>query len=113
MKYAKLIDGNLQPSPNPIFIDPYWIGNPTPEMLAEEGYKPVIYTDPPVVEPGYVAVHGWTETADEIVQTWTVEEEPITEEDALARYANEITGAEDETLVEATETLIKIVKEDN
>ena len=32
-------------------------------------------------------------------------------EDALVRYSNELTGAEDETLTEATETLIKIVKE--
>lgn len=35
------------------------------------------------------------------------------EEYALTRYANELTGAQDETLQEATETLIKIVKEEN
>ena len=39
-------------------------------------------------------------------------EVPITDEDALVRYANELTGEQDETLTEATETLIKIVKED-
>lgn len=33
-------------------------------------------------------------------------------DEALTRYANELTGAEDETLAEATETLIKIVKGD-
>ena len=74
--YAKLIDGNLQPAPNPIFIDPWWIGNPTPEMLIAEGYKPVIYTDPPETQPGYIAVPGWTENALEIAQVWTVEPEP-------------------------------------
>ena len=74
--YAKLINGNLQPAPNPIYIDPYWVGNPTPEMLTAEGYKPVIYTDPPTVEPGYVAVPGWEENVLEIVQVWTIEAEP-------------------------------------
>ena len=32
--------------------------------------------------------------------------------EALTRYSNELTGANDTTLEEATETLIKIVKED-
>ena len=76
MSYAKLIDGHISYSPNPIYIDPWWIGNPTPEMLIAEGYKPVIYTEPPTVEPGYAAVPGWTENALEIVQVWTVEPEP-------------------------------------
>lgn len=34
------------------------------------------------------------------------------EEAALVRYSNELTGAEDETLSDATETLLKIVKEE-
>ena len=105
--YAKLINGNLQPAPNPIFIDPWWIGNPTPELLIAEGYKPVIYTDPPEVEPGFVAVSGWEENVFEIVQTWTVEAEPVTEDEALTRFVNELTGQQDETLTEATESLIK------
>ena len=112
MTYAKLIDGELRFAPNPIIIDDRQIGNPPDEVYEAEGYKPVIYTEPPVVEPGYIAVPGWSETAEEIVQTWTVEEVPITEEEALVRYANELTGAEDETLIEATETLIKLKMED-
>lgn len=114
MRYAKLINGNLQLAPNPIYIDPWWIGNPTPEMLIAEGYKPVHYTEPPA-EPGegYQWVESWSETESEIVQGWVLVEVPITEEDALVRYANELTGAEDETLEEATETLLKIVKEGN
>lgn len=35
-----------------------------------------------------------------------------TEESALVRYANELTGSEDETLEAATETLIKKVMEE-
>lgn len=41
------------------------------------------------------------------------EPEPApTEEEALTRYANELTGGNAENIQEATETLIKIVKED-
>jgi len=47
------------------------------------------------------------------VQSWKVEEIPITDEEALTRYANSITGASDQTLVEAAETLITDrIKED-
>ena len=113
MNYAKLINGCLQPAPNPIYIDPWWIGNPTPEMLISEGYKPVVYTEPPETQPGFVAVPGWEENALEIVQVWTVEQVPITEEEALVRYSNELTGASDETLTEAAETLIKTIIEED
>ena len=73
--YAKLISGNLHPAPNPIYIDPWWVGNPTPEMLIAEGYKPVRYTTPPETQPGYIAVPEWEETKEEIVQTWTIEQD--------------------------------------
>ena len=112
MTYAKLINNNLVLASNPIIVGDRQIGNPPAEVYTAEGYKPVRYTDPPVVAEGYVAVPGWEETAEEIVQTWTVEQVPITEEEALVRYANELTGQQDETLTEATETLIKIVKEE-
>ncbi len=76
MKYGKIINGELILAPNPIIITDRQIGNPPGEVYEDEGYKPVRYTDPPVVEPGYVAVPGWEETAEEIVQTWAVEPEP-------------------------------------
>ena len=113
MNYAKLIDGNLVYAPRKLTVGDYTVYNPTPDMLIAEGYKPVVYTEPPQTEPGYVAVPSWTENVLEIVQVWTVEQVPITEEEALVRYANELTGAEDQTLEEATETLIKqIIEED-
>ena len=91
MNYAKLIDGNLVLAPNPVTIDGRRIGNPPAETLLALGYLPVIYTEPPTVEPGYVAVEGWTEEAGSIVQTWTVEEEPdeISEERAYRIIAGE------------------------
>ena len=76
MKYAKLNEGNLEFAPNPIIIDDRQIGNPSDEVYADQGYKPVTYTDPPETEPGYIAVPGWEETDNAIVQTWTIEEEP-------------------------------------
>lgn len=114
MKYAKLIDNYPQYAPNPILVGENWIGNPPGSVYEAEGYKSVHYTEPPT-EPteGYQWQETWSETATEIVQGWVLVEVPITEEEALVRYANELTGAEDETLLDATETLIKIVKEDN
>lgn len=114
MKYAKLINQYPQFAPNPIKHEGLWYGNPPGEVYTAEGYKPVVYTDPPT-EPGegYQWSETWSETATEIVQGWVLVEVPITEEEALVRYANELTGEQDETLTEATETLIKIVKEDN
>ena len=112
MKYGKLINNTLTLAPNPIIVADRQIGNPPAEVYTAEGYKPVRYTDPPVVAGGFVAVPGWEETAEEIVQVWTIEEVPITEEEALVRYSNELTGASDESLTEAAETLIKTIIEE-
>ena len=75
MEYAKLIDDEIVFAPNPIIVDDRQIGNPPGEVYAEQGYKPVLYLDPPETEPGYIAVPGWVETEENIVQTWTIEEE--------------------------------------
>ena len=112
MKYAKLIDGYPSYAPNPILHDGNYIGNPPGEVYEAEGYKAVRYTDPPVVAEGFVAVPGWEEQDEEIVQVWTVELAPVSEEEALVRYANELTGADDETLEAATERLIKMNMEE-
>lgn len=84
MRYAKLIDSAIHYAPNPILIGENYIGNPPASVYEAEGYKPVRYTDPPEVEPGYIAVPGWEEQDEEIVQVWTVEEEPDEVDDARA-----------------------------
>lgn len=85
MSYAKLINNDiLQFAPNPILVDGNYVGNPPGSIYEVEGYKPVVYTDPPTVEPGYIAVPGWDEEEDEIVQVWSIEEEPDEVDDARA-----------------------------
>ena len=49
----------------------------------------------------------------ELVELPPIEPEPLTDEEALTRFSNSITGASDQTLVEAAETLItERIKED-
>jgi hypothetical protein len=114
MNYAKLINNYPVFAQNPILHDGNYIGNPPGSVYEAEGYKPVQFNEQPT-EPGdgYQWVETWGETETEIVQDWVLVEVPISEEDALVRYANELTVAEDETLTEATETLIKKLKEGN
>lgn len=83
MTYAKLIDGYPQYAPNPILHNGSYIGNPPGAVYEAEGYKAVRYTDAPEVEPGYVAVPGWTETEDEIVQTWEIVEAEVDPAEAM------------------------------
>lgn len=114
MRYAKLINNSPSFAPNPILHAGLWHGNPPGSVYEAEGYKPVRFTEPPT-EPGegYQWSETWSETDTEIVQGWVLVEVPITDEDALVRYANELTGSADETLEEASENLIKIIKENN
>lgn len=84
MTFAKLIDGELVIAPKIVHYQGCVVINPDVEKLTELGYKPVTYTEPPQMEPGYVAVPGWEEQADEIVQTWGVEPEPDEIDDGRA-----------------------------
>ena len=85
MDYAKLIDGQIQFVSRKLAVGEYVVYNPTQEMFTEAGYKPISYTESLEVEPGYIAVSGWTETDEAIVQTWTIEPEgDIPHDEALA-----------------------------
>ena len=75
MRYAKLIDGAIQFAPRKLAVGEYVVYNPVADMLTEARYKPVQYTEAPEVEPGYIAIPGWTETEEAIVQTWSIEPE--------------------------------------
>lgn len=109
--YAKLISNFLVYAPNPILHNGLWYGNPPGEIYVSEGYKPVHFTEPPgQPDVGYKWAEKWVETETDILQGWEQVLVPITDEEALVRYTNEVTGADDETLLDATETLLKIGK---
>lgn len=66
---AKLINSELVPAPRAITIGQTHY-NPAPvSWLAENGYKPIRYTEAPT-EEGKYAVSHWEDTETEIVQTW-------------------------------------------
>ena len=94
MKYAKLINNFPVYAPNPILVDGAYIGNPPGEVYEAEGYKPVVYSDPPSDPPaGYQWVESWSEGDGNIVQGWVLEQY----EDIPADMAMEILfGGENE-----------------
>ena len=80
MKYAKLINNFPSYAPNPILIDGAYIGNPPGSVYEAEGYKPVVYSDPPGEAPaGYQWTETWSEEDGNIQQGWVLVE--ITELD--------------------------------
>lgn len=83
MTYAKLINNTLSLAPNPIHIGTRWRVNPPASVYEAEGYKQVRYTDAPAVETGFVAVPGWREDEDEIVQTWEIVEAEVDPAEAM------------------------------
>ena len=85
MKYAKFINNSVSYAPNPILIDGAYIGNPPGSVYEAEGYKPVVYSDPPGEAPaGYQWTETWSEEEGNIQQGWVLvavpPEEPSTEE---------------------------------
>jgi hypothetical protein len=112
MRYATLSNNQIHYAPNPIKVGDRVIGNPPDEVYIEQGYLPVIETDPPEAPDGYYYSPGWEEQDGQIVRVWVLEEMPITDEQALTRYANELTGQNDPDLLSAAETLIKQRLED-
>jgi len=106
MRYAKLINNQIHYAPNPINEGGNYIGNPPDEIYIEQGFLPVIRTDPPEPPEGYYCSPHWEEQDGQIVQRWEVKEIPISDEEALTRYANTLTGADDPDLISAAETLI-------
>lgn len=79
--YAKLIDGQLIPMHQPIIIDGQDTFTNDDAVMLSQGYRPVIFTDPPA-QDGFYATSAWAETTDAITQVWTLHEatpDPITE----------------------------------
>lgn len=85
------------------------------EGMVESGYVRLIAEEGMGITDGVITATV-IDTNDP--KRWTdceMPEEPETDtntDEALTRYANELTGGNAENIQEATETLIKIVKED-
>ena len=75
MEYAKLIRGEAEIAPRVLRDGAYTTYNPPAELLKAHGYKPIQYTAPPETAPGCIAVPGWRDTGEIILQTWTQEPE--------------------------------------
>lgn len=76
--YAKLQNGMLHSAPKTVTWNGCTVNNPSAEKLMELGYKPVVYTDMPTdVETGKHYESSWTESDTEIIQTWTLVDDPV------------------------------------
>ena len=70
--YGKLINGELYGAPKKLSGDGVTVWNPPEAMYLAQGWKPVVFSDPPEAPSGYYYESGWEERTDEIVQTWTL-----------------------------------------
>ena len=89
MQYAKLMDGQLIYAPRKMQIEigeePYIVYNPPADMLAADGWLPLVFTDMPDDAPeGYEYVPDWDEFDGVIERVWDLVEAPDDISDAEA-----------------------------
>lgn len=82
--YAKLINGTLRSAPKKVDYNGKTIFNPPEDVLLELGYMPVTYTDMPTDAPSSQHYEShWQQTDAEIVQVWTLVDDPAEPEPEL------------------------------
>lgn len=85
MKYAKLIDNTLQYAPKVLRVDGKTYINPNAETLKAHGYYPVVETERPTADDGYVVTSvGYALEGDTIIRKWQVKPKPVPTEEELA-----------------------------
>lgn len=83
--FAKLISGTLRSAPKKVDYNGKTIFNPPEEILLDMGYLPVAYTDMPADVPeGQHYESSWSQTDTEIVQVWTLVDNPAEPEPELS-----------------------------
>ena len=92
MYYGKFEGGSFIFAPAMLTVGDVTIYNPTDEILLATGFKPMIYSDPPDAPEGYYYDSEWEETADSIVQVWTLT--PLPDDIDEAEAYNIIFGGE-------------------
>lgn len=83
--YAKLVNGVLRRAPNKIKHNGKIYINPKGDILLESGYLPVTHTDMPTDAPeGQHYEFSWQQTDTEILQVWTLVDDPVILEEELS-----------------------------
>ena len=83
--YAKLINGTIKSAPKKVDYNGKTIFNPPDDVLLELGYFPVAYTHMPTDAPaGQHYESHWEQTDTEIVQVWTLVNDPVEQEQELS-----------------------------
>lgn len=77
--------GTLRSAPNKVDYNGKIIFNPSEEILLDMGYLPVTYTDMPTDAPdGQHYESSWEQTDTEIMQVWTLADNPAEPEPELS-----------------------------
>ena len=77
--------GTLRSAPNKVDYNGKTIFNPPEDVLLDMGYLPVTYTDMPTEAPdGQHYESHWEQTDTEIVQAWTLADNPAESEPELS-----------------------------
>lgn len=83
--YAKLINGTLRSAPKKVDYNGKTIFNQPDDVLLDMGYLPVTYTDMPTdASNGQHYESHWEQTDAEIVQVWTLVDNPAETEPELS-----------------------------
>ena len=96
--YAILMSGTLRSAPKKVDNNGKTIFNPPEDVLLDMGYMPVTYTDVPTDVPkGQHYESHWEQTDTEIVQVWTMVDNPAEPEPELSadEALNIIMGVEE------------------
>lgn len=76
--YAKLQNGMLRSAPKTVTWNGCTVNNPSADKLVKLGYKSVRYTDMPMENvEGKHYESTWEEKDTEIVQIWTLADDPV------------------------------------
>lgn len=76
MKYVKLISGRITYAPKKLINGNATIYNPTAEQLIADGYKPLQVDPMPTTDSRHHLEAVYTDTADAVVQSWIIVENP-------------------------------------
>ena len=94
--YATLLDGVVQPAPNPVTLDGMTIFNPPGTVLSALGYLPVAETAPPEQDEDNPITYAasWVAQEGQIMQVWTLAE-PTEETETPPGLEQRITNLEE------------------